>query len=141
MRRYVFQLQLTCRLRLSGWQGLITNVQFDEELWVSVALTPMQRCVRGQGSRRCRRGPERARTVLEFCPDVLLAEIEELGQCLLRVCVRDTFNKLVDSTDSVQPHVGACVVEDHVEDHIIEAIRKVNAYLAASAGDGVDHLH
>lgn len=61
----------------------------------------MKRCIRRQRSGGRRRSPERARTILEFRPDVFLAEIEELGQRLLRVCIRNTFDELVNSANSI----------------------------------------
>ena len=107
----------------------------------NTTLTPMQRRVRRQWGRGCCCGPERACAVFEFRPDVLLAKVEELRQCLLRVCVCDAFDKLVNSADGIQPHVVARIVKDHVKDHIVKAIRKVNADLAASTGDSIDNLH
>jgi len=67
--------------------------------------------------------------------------MEELSQRLLRVCVRNAFNELVNSADSIWPHVGARIVEDHLEDHFVKVLRKVNADLAASTGDSIDYLY
>lgn len=100
----------------------------------------MQRRIRRQRRRRCCRGSERARTVLEFGPDVLLAKIEEFGQCLLGIRVRHAFDELVNGTDCIGSHIVARIVKDHVEDHVVKVIRKVNADLAASARDRIDNL-
>ena len=117
------------------------SVQFEQKAWINTTLTPMKRCIRRQRGGRCRRGPKRARAVLQFRPNVLLAKIEELCQCLLRVRVRNTFNELVDSTDSIQSHVVTRIVEDHFKDHVVKAIRKVNADLATSARYSIDDLY
>jgi len=61
--------------------------------------------------RRVRRSSGRARAILKFNPNVVLAEREELFQGFDRVCVCNTFYELMDGADSVRTDGGARIVE------------------------------
>lgn len=102
------------------------------------ALTPMEGCIRWQRCRERRRSPHRASAVIEFKVEVLDTKRQELGQRFGRVRIRNTFNKLMHGAHCVWSHVRARIVEDHVKYEIEEGVRKVNAYLAAGVGHGVN---
>lgn len=96
-------------------------------------LTPMQRCVRRDGTWWCSCS-DWAGSIFKFRPDISAAEIKELGQGLLRVRVCNRLNQLVDGSHSIWSNVGASVVKNHVKHHVIQRFRKMDENLATCSG-------
>lgn len=79
--------------------------------------------------------------MFQFVAYIRDAHRQKLGQCLLRVRVRHTLNKLVNSADGVRPDVGTRVVVYHVQYHIVQGVGEMYADLAERGAYGVDEVH
>ena len=64
----------------------------------------------------------------------LLLLLEELRQRLLRIDVRHALDKLMNGTDCVGPDVPTRIVEHHLQNHVVQWLRKVHTDLAECAG-------
>lgn len=60
--------------------------------------------------------------MLQLRTNILDAKRQELRESLDWICIRHTFDQLMDGTDRVSTDVGTGIVKDHVEDHVVERL-------------------
>ncbi len=75
--------------------------------------------------------------MFEFRSDAAVAERQKTIQCLRRIGIGNTFDQLMDSANSIRSDILRRVVEDQSENHVVQWLGKMHAYLAECARDRV----
>ena len=65
-------------------------------------------------------------------------ERQKPGDGLLRICIRNALDELVDGANSIGSHVGARVIEDEIQNQVEKGFGQVSADLRARASNVVD---
>ena len=68
----------------------------------------------------------------------LNTERQKPGDGLLRICIRNALDELVDSANSIGSYVGARIIEDEVQDQVEKGLGQVSANLRARTSNVVD---
>ena len=58
--------------------------------------------------------------MFKFGTNILCTIWQKFCEGLHWVSVRNTFYQLMDGSDGVGANIRACIIEDHVEDHLVE---------------------
>ena len=58
--------------------------------------------------------------MVQLSPDVVVTERQETSKRLVRMCVGDTLDELMDSADGIRPHVLRGVVEHEAQNHVVQ---------------------
>ena len=78
--------------------------------------------------------------MVKFNLDISRTERQELCQGLDWIGIGYAFDQLVNGAHGVRSNVGTRVVEDHIEHHVEERFREMDADLAECARDGIYKL-
>ena len=100
----------------------------------------MKSRIRRQRRRTQRRRPNRARPMFQLVAYIRDTHRQELGQRLLRVGVGNTLDELMNGADGVRSDVAARIVVDHVQDHVVQRVGKVDTNLRACTSNSVNNL-
>lgn len=82
--------------------------------------------------------PQRTGTVFNFRLYASDAERQKPGNGLFRICIRNALDELMDGANSIGSYVGACVIEDEVQNQVKQGFGQVSADLRTRASNVVD---